>query len=103
MNFVWDQQDTVDMSDFTYYFNILKIRVRDQYMQQFFGTISNNARLQKYSVYKTVFSFEEYLNVLTPKHRIVMSKFRYSSHKLMIEQGRHLNIDRENRICQIVT
>ena len=57
MNFVWDQQDTVDMSDFTYYFNILKIRLRDQYMQQFFGTISNNARLQKYSVFKTVFLF----------------------------------------------
>ena len=31
MNFVWDQQDTVDMSDFTYHFNILKIRLRDQY------------------------------------------------------------------------
>ena len=46
------------------------------------------------------FCFEEYLNVLNPKHRIVMSKFRCSSHKLMIEQGRHLNIDRENRICQ---
>ena len=29
-----------------------------------------------------------------------MSKFRCSSHKLMIEQGRHLNIERENRICQ---
>ena len=65
-----------------------------------FGTISNNARLQKYSVFKTVFCFEEYLNVLHPKHSNVMSKFRCSSHKLMIEQGRHLNVDRENRIFQ---
>ena len=69
-------------------------------MQQYFGTISNNARLQKYSVFKTVFCFEEYLKVVNPKNRITMSKLRCSSHKLMIEQSRHLNIDKENRICQ---
>ena len=28
-----------------------------------------------------------------------MSKFRLSNHKLMIEKGRHLNLEKEQRIC----
>ena len=32
-----------------------------------------------------------------------MTKFRLSNHKLMIEKGRHRNLDRDMRICPLCT
>ena len=34
------------------------------------------------------------------KDRISMTKFRLSNHTLMIEKGRHLNLDKADRKCQ---
>ena len=43
---------------------------------------------------------EPYLKaVINAKDRISLAKFRLSNHKLMIEKGRHLNIDKTLRKC----
>ena len=34
------------------------------------------------------------------KHKIALSRFRLSNHALMIEKGRHLNIDKNERTCK---
>ena len=34
------------------------------------------------------------------KHRVALSRFRCSAHKLMIEEERYRNIERNNRLCQ---
>ena len=50
--------------------------------------------------FKTSIILEPYLNMnLNPKHKICISRFRLSNHTLMIEKGRHTNIDRNNRVC----
>ena len=44
---------------------------------------------------------EKYLNHITEnKLRKALTQFRTSSHNLMIETGRHQNIDINQRICQ---
>ena len=50
---------------------------------------------------KTSIKQEPYLTkIRNVKDRISFSKFRLSTHKLMIEKGRHLNINKELRFCK---
>ena len=46
------------------------------------------------------FCYEKYLNVLFSKARNILAKFRCSAHNQMIGQGRFINVERSNRICQ---
>ena len=76
-------------------------RLYDQYMQRWYGYINQSAKLSTYKTFKTQFRFEKYLScVYTEKHRVALSRLRCSAHKLMIEEGRYRNIDRNLRICQ---
>ena len=53
-------------------------------------------------MFKRNVKFESYLYQLkNVKHRIALSRFRMSSHTLMIEKGRHMRpqIERNNRKC----
>ena len=47
-----------------------------------------------------MFCFEEYFYCLRPRPRTILCKFRCSSHNLLIEQGRHMNIERMHRLWQ---
>ena len=53
------------------------------------------SKLRMYAIFKNNIRFEKYLSeIKTPKIRIQISKFRLSTHKLMIETGRHKNYKR---------
>ena len=44
--------------------------------------------------------YEDYLNdVVNIKDRIAMTKLKLSNHKLIIETGRHMNIEKDRRVC----
>ena len=58
-------------------------------------------RLQFFKTLKQEFKFEEYLNISQFEHRKAITKIRCSDHPLEVEQGRHKNIPREERICKI--
>ena len=54
------------------------------------------------SLYKTLWETERYLFLDMPYElRRVIARFRCSNHDLMIEKGRHTNIDREYRYCTL--
>ena len=65
-----------------------------------FADINSNNRLEKSNVFKLEFCYEKCLDVLFPKARNILAKFRCSAHNLMVEQGRFINVGRCNRICQ---
>ena len=51
-------------------------------------------------MFKTEIGYEKYLTEITSvQERIAFSKFRLSNHTLMIEKGRHLKLERNQRIC----
>ena len=61
---------------------------------------SENSKLRTYGIFKNEVREEPYLRIVkNVKDRISMSKFRLSNHKLMIEKGRHRNLDKTMRIC----
>ena len=56
--------------------------------------IAMNPILRTYNLFKPVFKFETYLEVVKDGHYShVLTKFRTSSHTLGIERGRHTNTD----------
>ena len=59
-----------------------------------------DSKLRTYSKFKTEPGFEKYLDdVRYVKERTALTKLRLSNHLLMIEKGRHLNIEKNLRFC----
>ena len=80
---------------------IVSQRLTDIFHQEAFSTISNEtSKLRTYSMVKSMIGFENFLNNITNlNHRKSLSKLRLSSHKLMIEIGRHKRIVAKERFC----
>ena len=94
---IWQNQFLIDIP-----FEIIKLRLIDNYKQSWFSSICNSSRLETYSRVKHEFGLESYLlNISIPKYRIALTQFRISAHNLTIETGRHLNVARENRVCTL--
>ena len=76
-------------------------RMKDVFHQNAFLDMDrDNSKLRTYKNIKTKIGYELYLsNIQCIKERTALTKLRLSNHLLMIEKGRHLNIDRESRFC----
>ena len=76
-------------------------RKKDIFHQLSFNDIQNNfSKLKTYAKLKTNIGLEKYLvSVKNVTDRISLTKLRLSNHTLMIEKGRHQNIEIENRVC----
>ena len=80
----------------------IKLRILDQFKQNWKSNINQSGKLSAYCTFKSNFEFEPYLKIIKQnKYRIALSRVRLSSHKLEIEQGRYYNINREDRKCKI--
>jgi hypothetical protein len=77
----------------------------DIFHQRSFAEISDkSSKLRTYGLIKSEIREEPYLKIVKNiKDRISMTKFRLSNHKLMIEKGRHRNLDKTLRICPFCT
>ena len=63
-------------------------------------TLNLVCKLRTYSLFKKDIGREKYLNsIQNTDARISFTKFRLSNHCLMIEKGRHKNIDKNQRFC----
>ena len=63
--------------------------------------ILSGNKLRTYKKFKTIFSFEDYLNIGSKTDRQIITKFRTSSHDLEIERGRYQGIKAEERTCKL--
>ncbi len=52
-------------------------------------------------MYKLLYVMEEYLVKLPKKNMIMLSKLRACDNKLSVIEGRHRNICREERVCNV--
>ena len=81
--------------------DILRQRLTDIFHQDAFSTINNeNSKLRTYGLVKSFVGLENYLIKITNlKHRKTLTQIRLSSHRLMIETGRHKKISANERFC----
>ena len=76
-------------------------RMRDIFHQEAFAAINQeSSKLRTYKLLKEEIGMETYLTIVNnTKNRTTLTKFRLSNHTLMIEKGRHQNIDKNHRFC----
>ena len=60
----------------------------------------SDGKLRTYLKYKCSFGPEKYLAILPFHKRKLLTRFRISSHKLMVERGRYKKLDVSQRLCQ---
>ena len=82
--------------------HIIIRRIYDQYLQQWSTDIRASPKAEVYCMIKSDnnLEIEKYITVVKNNcHRIALTRIRCSAHKLMIEEGRYRNIDRNQRFC----
>lgn len=95
LSYIWQNQYSMLIN-----YNIIERRILDIYYQSWYCSINNSSRLDTYSSIKYKFEFESYLDYIKDKRfRVALTKFRTSSHDLLIEKGRYTNVPRLERIC----
>lgn len=88
-------------ADFNYA-SLFKVRLRDQFIQEWNASIRDTTKLQYYCNFKKSFCFEEYLDKISNcRLRNQLTCFRLSSHSLEIERGRYTGVIRAERLCKL--
>ena len=83
-------------------FSALKLRLNDQFVQEWHHIINNLPKLSCYRSFKRKFCFEAYLDKIQNQKLLKsFARFRLSSHELEIETGRFSNIPRDERFCKM--
>ena len=81
--------------------SLVKSRISDQFLQNWNNTIMNSPKCLVYRLYKTQHLFEEYLDIIPLNLAYILCRFRIMNHKLPIEKGRFINIERNQRVCHL--
>lgn len=86
------------------FLEVLKIRVKDIFMQEWHSRLEASTRARFYYVIAN-FQYQSYLDIINiEKFRISLSKLRLSSHRLEVETGRWAKPNKvpyENRKCKV--
>ncbi len=94
----WQSQSIVSTEHFH---NIVKARIKDQYMQSWSNDVISSRKCFNYRLFKHSFQYESYLTELPTNLSLSLCHFRCCNHKLPIEKGRFSNIPRDERICNL--
>ena len=81
--------------------NKVKRRVKDQFLQKWISDMNSSNKSLFYRLFKTDFHFEPYLDLLSFKQLLNLTKFHFKSptHRARVETGRWYNIERNERKC----
>jgi hypothetical protein len=92
-----------DVPDSVYPFIHKKLfdKLKDKFHQTSFDQIKlDSSKLRTYAIFKSEVGIEDYLyEIKNVTDRVLVTKFRLSNHRLMIEVGRHNNTPKELRYC----
>ena len=76
----------------------------DNYYRFWKEHIRNSSKASSFVQFKTTIFLETHLKLnYNRNHKKSITRFRLSNHSLMIEKGRHLKIDRNDRKCYFCT
>lgn len=96
--FAWLADGVGDVNAFL---TLFTTRLTDCALQTLSDDIQTSPKAQLYKTFKVNFDPECYLSMpLSYKFKRILSNFRCSGHGLMIEVGRHQNVDRNQRFCK---
>ena len=97
--YVWFYEN---VGDEVLFFKQLKQRLIDCSVQDWSSKLNDSEKAQHYRYIMPTFGLANYLKFDIPlKFRISLSKLRCSVHDLMVETGRHNEMNYETRICKL--
>ena len=95
-SYLWDFQNISKLQ-----LDMVIQTIYGQYCQSWYSELIESNKLDTLKGVNKVFSFEKYISCISIEiHRVALSRFRCSAHKLMIEEGWYRNIERMQRLCQ---
>lgn len=95
--YVWVANTVGDANRFI---KVFKQRIKDISVQNWKSRLEESPKANHYKHFKSLLNVEKYLLVdLSYAGRSTLANFRCSGHTLMIEKGRHMQIEREYRFC----
>ncbi len=96
--YIWNNTENVEWKSFCMQF---KQRLIDVFAQSWTASIGNSGTLCTYSLFKSSFGYESYLDKLSSTYRYAFTRLRLSSHELRVETGRYgINrTERNQRYC----
>ena len=101
LGFIWQSQGA-NISLHTVKLD-LQHRLQCQFVQNWHAMMEESSKCALYSNIKTVFKLEPYLYKLPKTVWQYIVKFRCSNHKLEIERGRYIGLERDLRYCKKCT
>ncbi len=90
-----------NISDKDRFLKIFRMRLQDIYQQTWEEEVGGSSEGRLFKHVKGDFRFEPYLNIVRQSLRISITKIRLSSHALFIERGRWVNVQKNERLCQV--
>ena len=89
-----------ELGDTNAFLSLFTQRLTDCSYQTINEDINTTPKAITYKLFKTNLNPETYLSIDIPYlYKKILSNFRCSGHNLMIEKGRHMNVDRHLRFC----
>ena len=98
---LWHEPGDVLRMSFMQFKALYKKQLRRYYVNKWLLSLNDYSKCSLYRNFKTDLVMEAYLIELKDPYRTMLLKFRTSNHMLPIEKGRHLDIDRNERKCEL--
>ena len=103
MNEYLNNTELVQNTNFAAFKKLYKDNLMQLYKDNWLNTIEVSSKCSLYRNFKDDPKLEKYLFVL-PKHlSLPLTRLRTSNHRMPIETGRYLNVERKDRICMLCT
>ena len=97
MSYIWYNQNVNNMNSFICE---ASCKIKDIFKQNITLLIERSTKCQFYKHLTDTFCLQNYLTkFFTCKVKTATCKIRCSAHKLSIEQGRYMNVERNPRLC----
>ena len=93
---VWQSQENVPLN----IAKSVKLKLMDM-KDEWLELVFNSSKCLNYRIFKTELVFEQYLNLLPYDLASALCQFRTLNHKLPVEHGIFLGVDRDDRICEL--
>ena len=98
---VWHDTDAVIRMSSVQFKTLYKKKLRTYFVNKWVSSMREYSKCSLYRNFKTVLVMDKYLLESKEPYRLILLKFRTSNHLLPIEKGRHLNIDINERKCEL--
>ena len=96
----WNDNNLVRGISYVNFKKMYKDKLRKLYTRRWHDLMENSSKCSLYGHFKTELKFEKYLTAVDPL-KCTLIRYRTSNHNLPVEVGRYINLERNDRKCEL--